>query len=295
MTLIEIIIIATIILYFSYIIFESFYAKWLRKHFKYVIHINGIRGKSTTTRLIDAGLRECGYKVFSKTTGTIPTYIDTNNKENRIFRLNGANIKEQIKMMRLAKKEGTEILVLECMAVNPLIQELSEKLILKSDITVITNVREDHIKEMGDNKDDIAKAFSTTIPTNGTLIIGDSEYKNFFIKEAKKKNTMTYVSKEYKGDTFDTFSENISLALEVATTLNLDKDLFLNGLKKYHKDYGAYEEFIYDDHILLNGFSINDPESIKLVYDEIIKRYDKSDLTILLNSLHHILYPSSPT
>ena len=34
------------------------------------IHVNGTRGKSSVTRLISAGLRSNGRRVFAKTTGT---------------------------------------------------------------------------------------------------------------------------------------------------------------------------------------------------------------------------------
>jgi len=39
------------------------------------IHINGTRGKSSVTRLIAAALREAGFKVVAKTTGTLPRVI----------------------------------------------------------------------------------------------------------------------------------------------------------------------------------------------------------------------------
>ena len=46
-----------------------------RAGLEHVVYVNGIRGKSTVTRLIDAGLRAGGKKVFCKTTGTLPMVI----------------------------------------------------------------------------------------------------------------------------------------------------------------------------------------------------------------------------
>lgn len=281
----NIVCIVLIIGYITYVVLESIISKRLRKSFKYVIHVNGIRGKSTTTRLIDAGFRNLGYKVFSKTTGTVPTIINVDNKDIPIKRLGPANIREQISMMLKAKKEGAEVLVLECMAVNPELQKICEEKILKANVTVITNVRPDHIGDMGKDLDEIAQAFCNTIPTNGHLVINNGEYVSLFTKESKNKNTKVHVASKYDGsDLLDTFEENIALALEVATTLNLDKNLFFEGMKNYHHDIGAFEEIKLEDTIFLNGFSINDPVSIKLVYEKVLSRYNKDDITILLNS-----------
>ncbi len=286
MDLLTIIIVVLALGYLSYVIIEKVLVNKLRKSFKLIIHVNGIRGKSTTTRLIDAGLRNCGFKVFSKTTGTVPTYIDVNNNDKEIMRLGKANIREQIKMLRLAKKEGAEVVVLECMAVNPELQRICEEKILKADVTVITNVRLDHVNDMGDNLEDIAEAFSNTIPTNGKLIIADSEFANFFKDKARLKNTEVFVSKPYDGEDLDTFKENISLSLMVAEALNLDQNSFFEGMRSYHHDVGAFDAYKINDTIFFNGFSINDPTSIKIVYDKIINElhYQAEDITILLNN-----------
>lgn len=281
---INIVVICLIVFYLGYVIFESFYVKFLRKSFKYVIHVNGIRGKSTTTRLIDAGLRGCGFKVFSKTTGTVPTIINTNNEDVVIKRLGRANIREQIKMMRHAKKEGAEVLVLECMAVNPNLQRISEEQILRADITIITNVREDHIDEMGSSLEEIAMSLANTVPTCGHLIVNDSEFTSIFKNKAEKNNSTLHIAKEYVGDNLGTFRENIALALEVCKVLGQDQDKFLEGMKSYHKDVGAFSCYRIDNTCFLNGFSINDPDSIKIMYDRIVKIYDYNNLTILLNN-----------
>lgn len=284
-TLLEIIIMILALGYFDYLVYEKIKCSKKRNTFKYVIHVNGIRGKSTTTRLIDAGMRNCGYKVYSKTTGTLPYIINTDNIDEKVKRLGNANIREQIKMIDKAHKEKAEVLILECMAVNPELQYISEHQILEADITVITNVRLDHIQEMGENLEDIAYAFCNTIPTNGHLVVNDSEFVKLFKEKANELDTVCHVAKPYdKEDTLDTFAENIAVALEVARVLNLDLDLFFEGMKNYHHDIGAFSKIKCEDTLLLNGLSINDPESIKTVYNEIIKEYDPNTITILLNN-----------
>ena len=51
-----------------------------RATLRHVVHVNGTRGKSTVCRLIEAGLRAGGLRVFCKTTGTDPMTIDVSGK-----------------------------------------------------------------------------------------------------------------------------------------------------------------------------------------------------------------------
>src|SRR5207245_4207043 len=48
------------------------------------IHVTGIRGKTTTTRLIGAALRNNGWRVVTKTTGKAARLIDTEGTERGI-------------------------------------------------------------------------------------------------------------------------------------------------------------------------------------------------------------------
>ena len=55
---------------------ESGAAPRSRAALRHVVHVNGTRGKSTVCRLIEAGLRAGGVRVFCKTTGTDPMTIN---------------------------------------------------------------------------------------------------------------------------------------------------------------------------------------------------------------------------
>ena len=128
------------------------------------IHVNGTRGKSSVTRLIAAGLRAGGLRTFAKTTGTAPRIIDAEGKDRLIHRLRSASIGEQIKLMRYFAKEKPDVVVMECMAVQPQYQWIAEHQMVRSHIGVITNVRPDHLDEMGPTEDDVAYSLCNTIP-----------------------------------------------------------------------------------------------------------------------------------
>lgn len=270
--------------YLGYLIWEKRYQQKIRKSFKHIIHVNGTRGKSTTTRLITAGLKNCGYQVFGKTTGTIPIMINTNNEQVEIKRLGLANIREQHKVMRKAYRERAEILVIECMAVSPEMQLLSQEKILQADINIITNVYHDHLKEMGNTLDEIAQALANTIPKSGHLIVSDNSFNHIFEQKIGNSDTLIHVAKEYQGaDLLDTFKSNIELALEVARILEVNLDDYFEGMKNYLHDPAAFGIFKLNDTIFLNGFSINDPDSIKINYELICQKYNAAEITILLN------------
>ncbi|MBR2975166.1 MAG: poly-gamma-glutamate synthase PgsB [Clostridia bacterium] len=273
------------LLYLVYVIVEKLVIDKRRKKLRLVVHVNGIRGKSTVTRLIDAGLRGCGYKVFSKTTGTLPMTIDVNNNAKVIKRLGPANVREQKKALGWAVKQGAEALVVECMAVNPELQYLCEHRILNSNVVVVTNVRSDHLDEMGPDLKSIAYSLANTVPSNGTLVLGDGKYVDVFQEVAHKTNAKVVVARgSYSAEDFDTFEENIVTAMQVCKALGLDEKAFLQGMKSYHRDPGALCDYKIDNTVFINGFSVNDPDSTLSVYDFVCQRYPAEQMTVLLNT-----------
>src|SRR5512139_3009290 len=65
------------------------------RSYKIRVHVNGIRGKSTVTRLIAGILREAGYLAVAKTTGSAAATINFDGQDIPISRRGQANVKEQ--------------------------------------------------------------------------------------------------------------------------------------------------------------------------------------------------------
>ena len=158
------------------------------------IHVNGSRGKSSVVRLIAAGLRESGLKTYAKTTGTSPRIIDDKGEDKYIHRLRSASIGEQISLIRYFSKLNPDALVIECMAVNPQYQWVSEQKIIKSTIGVLTNVRPDHLDEMGISMNQITKSMSNTIPFNGIMVTSEDKKVDILTNISKQRNTDFYLA-----------------------------------------------------------------------------------------------------
>ncbi|MBC2851734.1 poly-gamma-glutamate synthase PgsB [Cetobacterium sp. 8H] len=274
----ETVVFGLILIYIFFILYEKKELEKNRKKIKFIIHINGIRGKSTVSRLIDAGLRDGNRKVFTKVTGTSPKYIDIDGIEKDIKRRGKANIREQIKIIKHAAKRNVEILILECMAVKPELQKICEEKIIKANIAVITNVREDHLDEMGATLDEIAKSLGEMVPKNGKLFLGEGHYFDFYKEMGNIRKTKVFVSKRLKQEYEEIdFIENVALAIEVCYSLGVDRDVAFERMKNYKRDLGVLRELEFKNKFgknisFINALAANDPDSTQ----KIIEMYNRT-------------------
>lgn len=245
------------------------------------IVVNGTRGKSTVTRLITGMLKYSGKMVVGKTTGTSARIIYWNSPdEEEIVRGRlGPNIMEQKSVVKKAIKLGADTFVTECMAVNPDYQVVFQDKLIKANIGVIVNVREDHLDLCGPTLDFIAESFTATIPQNGYLIVTNSKYNDFYTQEAKKRNSqiiITYESDVPEGflEKFNyiLFPENVCIVFGVAQALGIDKETALEGMLTANADPGALMIYPLDadkTSFFVNGFAANDPHSTLLIWNYI--------------------------
>lgn len=269
-------------------VLERLLHKKHREKIPLLIHVNGTRGKSTTTRLITGGLTLCGYSVLGKTTGTSPRLIKEN-REEEIPRRGPPRIKEQLLIIREAVRERAQALVLECMAISPEIQDIAER-IVEADITIITNCYPDHQEVIG-GREGVIEALSHTIPTKGALITLKEIAPLFALKAREKGTTIYSVSPEEVSDeevdsfSYPNFKENIALAKKVGEILHLPEDTFFKGMLGASPDPGVGGPFricrggrtLY----LINAFAANDSISTKRVWEDFRERDLFSSLPVI--------------
>ena len=135
------------------------------------IHVAGTRGKSTTTRLIAAGLRAGGRKVLAKTTGSEPRLILPDGSETTWARRGPAAVREQTRLFAKASRLGVDTVVVECMAIRPEFIWASEKHLVQATTAVITNVRPDHFEDIGNDANAAANAARWVVPAKGQLVV----------------------------------------------------------------------------------------------------------------------------
>lgn len=271
----------------------------MQQSFKHRIHVNGIRGKSSVTRLIAGSLREGKIKTVAKTTGTAARIMVSHNNDWPVSRKE-ANIAEQRKMLNLYIQSHYKAVVFECMAINPIYQKYLEEKIMYSTIGVITNVREDHTDMLGKTLPEIAHSLSATVPYDGHLVTAETnpallavlkevcDRRNtklhaVTIKQVSDKNMAKFKHYEYK--------ENVAIAIKIAELVGIKKRVALAGMYKALPDPGAFVLKKYKHHgktvYWANLFAINDRESFVQTVDALSFSTGKTaKKAVILNNRH---------
>jgi poly-gamma-glutamate synthase PgsB/CapB len=250
------------------------------------IHVNGTRGKTSVTRLIAAGLREAGIRCVAKTTGTVPRFILPNGREVPVYRPGGPNVIEQKQAVTMAAAQRAEALVVECMALQPHLQWLSESRLVRATHGVITNARPDHLDVMGPTEEDVARALAGTVPVGGVFLTAERNHRGFFQQVAEERGSRFHAAEDIDraltADDLRAFpyfehQENIELALAVCEEVGVNNDTALRGMWRSKPDPGAMTEAeveFFGRHIVfVNGFAANDPISTRYIWEQSLRRH----------------------
>lgn len=251
------------------------------------IHVNGTRGKSSVCRLIGAGLRAGGTVTCTKTTGTLARMIFPDGTEAPVFRPSRANVAEQIRIVRTAAEADAGALVIECMALQPSLQWLSEWRFVQATHGVITNARPDHLDVMGPSEAHVAQALAGMIPPGRKLFTAERDHLPVFADACADRGTeliavgedeVAAISEaDLAGFAYQEHPDNLALALAVCADLGVDRRVALEGMWAAMPDPGAMTrhviEFFGRRLYFINGFAANDPESTRYIWEQALDRH----------------------
>jgi len=231
------------------------------------IHVAGTRGKSTTTRLIAAGLRASGRKVVAKTTGSEPRLILPDGREEIWPRRGPASVREQIRFVARAAELGADTIVAECMAIRPELVFASERHLIQATTTVITNARPDHLEDIGESPEASVQALAWSVCTNGKLIVSAETASSALLERAKALGTAVTIV-----DTaaLTPFEADRALALAVCAAHGVAAEVADPAMAAAAPDPASFRERTLDVDgrpvRFVNAFSCNDVASLALLW-----------------------------
>ncbi len=260
------------------------------------IHVNGTRGKSSIVRLVAAAMRAHGIQVVAKTTGNLPQLIATDGTELTVRRPGRTNVIEQLRIVAIAARQGAEAIVLECMALQPPLQSLCELKMIRSTHGVISNAWPDHLDVMGPDVPDVALALAGTTPVGGILFTAEQEHLPTLARACRDRGSRLVAIGEAELDSLadeelDRFPylehrENVCLALAVAHSLGIPREVALAAMQAAEPDVGALREFRIDFFgrtvVFVNGFAANDPVATERVWRLTLERHPEADRRIMV-------------
>jgi gamma-polyglutamate synthase len=256
------------------------------------VHVNGSRGKSTVTRLVWSALRAAGVPALGKTTGTAARWLLPDGSEQPLTRRAPASIREQLALLRRARQLDATAVVVECMALDPELQWVSERSMVRASVGVITNVRHDHEEVMGGNLESIAASMANTIPRGGVLVCGEEGHAAVFERRAASLGTRVVTVP--RDETHATgasargwLAEDRAIALAVTRQLGIDDETARRGFDAAPADPGSASSGSWDTGAgrarWLDATAANDPESLAQIVQAWSSRPSAQDLTVVYN------------
>ncbi len=219
----------------------------------------GSRGKSGTERIKAALFHGLGYTVLSKTTGSEAMVVCSipggDPVEIYLYRpYDKATIVEQRKVLEIAAGLGVQVMLWECMALNPIYVEILQRDWMKDDITTITNTYPDHEDIQGPSGREVAATIARVIPHGATAITSEQHMTPVLQQQARRHGTAFEVCRTedwrlLPDDLLERFPyaehpRNIALALRMAAALEVPRDVALKAMADHVlPDVGVLKEY----------------------------------------------------
>ena len=161
------------------------------------IVVSGIRGKSSTARRLDDLFNERGYDTFTKITGNRPHLI--HNGEIHPIQRGGPRVTlyENISLINeffpeMDAYQPEDFGVFENQGITEYTTRFINRRLVKPQVVLLTNIRQDHIDTLGETRADIARTFGRSIPSDTHVVSGEQHpVIHDYLKESVERRGAT--------------------------------------------------------------------------------------------------------
>ncbi len=165
-----------------------------RRAVPFVVGGWGSRGKSSVERIKSALFHGLGYTVLCKSTGCEAMLLlaipGQGAVEVFLYRPNDkATIVEQQNVLAIAAGMKPQVVLWECMALNPVYTGILQGEWMRDDMTTITNTYPDHEDIQGPAGRDVADVISNFTPRGGTLVSSEQHMTPVLARRARKRRS----------------------------------------------------------------------------------------------------------
>ncbi len=219
----------------------------------------GTRGKSGTERLKAALFNAMGYQVLSKTTGCEAMFLHGHAhkplREIFLFRpYDKATIWEQVYLVRFAAKMQTDVMLWECMGLNPRYVDILQHQWMRDDLSTLTNCYPDHEDIQGPAGTDVPQVIARFIPHGKKVFTSEENMLPFLQDEADRKSTELHAVEWHEAaritqDVLDHFPyqehpSNIALCLSLSREFGIPDNIALSEMAdKVIPDLGVLKTY----------------------------------------------------
>jgi len=219
--------------------------------------------------MIAAALKEAGFPVLAKTTGSKPVFILPDGREEEVVRRGLPTIMEQKRLLRKAANLGVRVMVTEMMSIHPECLAVESGRLIQPQYLVITNARLDHREEMGHTKSEIARSLGVAILPGTQVFVPESE--RYPELEAVAGRVGAKIIAPETGGAGSFLDQDSCLAAAVASHLGVSEAVARQGSLGAAPDFGSLKVWEATlgvpptNWTLVSAFAANEPESSRLV------------------------------
>jgi len=239
------------------------------------ILVTGTRGKSSVVRLLHGALRQAGYRVWGKTTGTAARTLDIDGYETPTRRLGQVSILETLGSISAANHRGANALVTECMAVNPILIEQLSADIVRPTIVDVTNAELDHLEEEGTDRRAIMRSLSLAVNDDQAVVTAEHDPMAVWdLQQRCREKGAALIVTDSAGSVGlagqplvpGAYPDNVALALATTRACGISDEVALAGMRAASREPQVEEAF--DGSIAgmsvryVNLGSINDADNV---------------------------------